>query len=231
MRLRGAIVREHGFVEGTTGITFVHKKDKRRHRKHCIHYHKDGSCAYMSRCGGAAHCPFYSEEESKITTSYTTKDEKKIKKIILEEKNDGVIEFTGIQEIQMTEIVVPDKFLRKKPHPQKVRELFDYYKKNGKMDKPIYVTIKDGKYHLEDKYLRYYVAKKFGVKWISARIGTYEQSILGDRLHKIGGRVKHERFGLGTIVKNDGKYITVLFDKGKEIQFDFELCIRKSLLN
>ena len=39
-------MERHGFVEGTSGITYVHKKDDRRHRKHCVHYRKDGSCAF-----------------------------------------------------------------------------------------------------------------------------------------------------------------------------------------
>ena len=109
-------VKERGYVEGTTGITYVHKKDERRHRSHCIHYHKDGSCAYMSRCGGAAHCQLYKENEienvscqdncsvTKSLSQYSVVDE--------EEKNNKAEVFVGIKAIRLCEIVVPDKFLR-----------------------------------------------------------------------------------------------------------------------
>ena len=82
-------MERHGFVEGTTGITYVHKKDDRRHRKHCVHYRKDGSCAYMSRCGGSAHCQLYSETECKSEISVVTKD----KINIITEENGKEAEF------------------------------------------------------------------------------------------------------------------------------------------
>ena len=226
-------MERHGFVEGTTGITYVHKKDDRRHRKHCVHYRKDGSCAYMSRCGGSAHCQLYSETECKSEISVVTKD--KIN-IITEEKNvnesvqeDSAIAFQGIQTIRLDDIIVPDKFLRKQPNPKKVDELHNYYNEHKKLDKPIYVLIKDGKYYLEDKYLRYYVAKELGKTWINARVGTYAESIK-DELHKIGSRVHHKKYGIGTIMGNDGKYVAISFDIGKEAEFNIEMCIKNEIL-
>lgn len=228
-------MKKHGFVEGTTGITYVHKKDDRRHRKHCIHYRKDGSCAYMSKCGGSAHCGCYEEQKVEVKQIYPKQGNVEIndakeninKKV---EVTTNVEKFSGVQTIKMSDIVVPDKFLLKKPETKKVVELHEYYKQYKKLDKPIYVSIKDGKYFLEDKYLRYYVAKELGKTWINARIGTYQESQAGDKLNKIGRRVHHKKYGEGTIVDNDGKYVKVSFDIGKDVNFDFETCVKKNIL-
>lgn len=228
-------MREHGFVEGTNGITYLHKTDKRRHRKHCVHYRKDGSCAYMSRCGGSAQCQYYGEEE--YTIEKTKIDQNIIKNelgfdiIVSSKKSEEIKFFSGVQTIKLNDIIVPDKFLQHVPDSKKISELHDYYKKYKKLDKPICVSIKNGKYYLEDKYLRYYVAKELGKTWIRATIATYEESVMRDKLCKNGGRVKHKKYGQGTIVKNDDKYIIVLFDNGKEIKFDIEICIKNTIFS
>ncbi len=222
-------MREHGFVEGTNGITYVHKKDERRHRKWCVHYHKDGSCAYMSRCGGSAHCGFYGEEEAENRREGVSTIER-TKAVIQELKKEEAEEFVGVRTIKIKEIVVPEKFLKQPPSSQKVAELRAYYEEHKKMDKPIYVSIKDGKYYLEDKYLRYYVMKELDKTWIRARIGTCKDSKNADRLNEIGGRVRHRKRGCGTIIRREGKYVTVRFDKGKEVKFDYEICVRYGTL-
>lgn len=232
-------MKERGFVEGTVGITYVHKKDDRRHRKRCTHYRKDGSCGYMSKCGGASQCMFYEEEDSEVEFVYNRK-KSTIKEVphnktpqnekCSVKRVKGAERFSGAQSIKLSEIVVPKKFANKTPSAEKVRALYDYYEIHKKMDKPIFVSLKDGKYYLEDKYLRYYVSKELGKTWISARIGTQEESKLYDRLLTAGERVRHKLFGIGTIKESDGKYINVKFDSGKIVKFNFDRCMDDKLL-
>ena len=230
-------MRERGFVEGTSGVTYVHKKDDRRHRRRCAHYHTDGSCAYMSKCGGAAHCDFYSEEVDEIPIPHRNKspetiqysDPKPAKLTIKEEAPSSVQKFSGTQNIKLDDIVVPDKFLAHKPDPKKVKEIRDYYNEHKKLDKPVYVSIRDGKYYLEDKYLRYYVAKELGKTWISACMGTRIESSNRDKLKKIGTTVQHKKFGKGTIIESDNKYVTVLFNNGKNVKFSLEICLENNI--
>lgn len=229
-------MKRHGYVEGTTGITYVHKKDARRHRKHCKHYFSDGSCSYMSKCCGSAQCMFYEEEEQKTGVGRNmTVPQRECKRsnenTIIEVKNNEKVEpFSGTRNIRISDIVIPKKYLRMKPDAEKVKAIEDYYQEHKRMDKPIYVSISYGKYILEDKYLRYYVAKELGKTWIKARFGTYEESIAGDRLLEVGRRVHHKKYGDGPIVLSDGKYVVVSFDGIKEVRFDFEVCVKKNLL-
>ena len=58
----------------------------------------------------------------------------------------------------MSEIIITRNFLP--PNKSKVEQAIEYYRKNGELEKAIYVTLKNDKYVLEDKYLMYYVAKK-----------------------------------------------------------------------
>ena len=144
-------MERHGFVEGTSGITYVHKKDDRRHRKHCVHYRKDGSCAYMSKCGGVAQCGFYSEIEIDV------------KSMKLQEKSSK-------------------------------NNIVSIKKINIKADNC-----------------------KNGERW--------------SKYQKIGSRITHKKYGDGTVVSYDGKYIKILFDTGKSGEFDFETCIKNNVFN
>ena len=227
-------MREHGFVEGTNGITYVHKKDERRHRKWCIHYHKDGSCAYMSKCGGSAQCGFYEEGERDADDEVSAK---LIASDAPTKKDTGTLqkyraeEFEGIRMIRVADIVVPGIFHDWVPNEKKVENLCVYYNKHKKLDKPVYVIVKKGKYYLEDKYLRYYVAKKLGLTTIEAKIGTYKDSSKNDRISNEGSKIRHRKYGKGVVTESDGKYVTVLFDSGEEKKFDLELCIKNGILS
>ncbi len=225
-------MREKGYVEGTRGITYVHKNDERRHRSRCTHHKKDGACAYMTKCGGSAHCPFYDEipsAEKHIIKSVTMSNEGKREHMGDERKSNDISRFTGVQTIMLSDIIVPDKFLRYSPDANKVQELLDYYQIHKRLDKPIFVSIRNGKYYLEDKYLRYYVAKILGKTWIWAKIGNFKESKDNDRLLKIGRKVVHKKFGQGVIVKSDVKRIHITFESGKTIKFDSEVCIKNNL--
>ena len=40
------------------------------------------------------------------------------------------------------------------------KKLMKYYEEHKKLDKPVLVKIKNGRYKLKDNFLQYYVAKK-----------------------------------------------------------------------
>lgn len=43
-----------------------------------------------------------------------------------------------------------------------------YYEEHKKLDKPVLVKIKNGRYKLKDNFLQYYVAKKLHKTWVKA---------------------------------------------------------------
>lgn len=49
----------NNFAEGTTHVTYLHKKGQSRDRRKCIYYNKDGSCGNASKCIGSSHCSLY----------------------------------------------------------------------------------------------------------------------------------------------------------------------------
>ena len=154
--------------------------DPRRHRSRCIYYDKKNShCPkVVGKCVGAAHCTYYEEE---------CIDEISIPKHVVAEKDA----FQGIKMIAMADIEVSDKF--KLPSKEKIDAVIQYYKECGKIDKPVSVSCHGKKYKLEDKYLRYYVAKQLGLKKIPARIRTEKDNKLKDKKSEVGTKVKQTK--------------------------------------
>lgn len=102
--------------------------DPRRHRFRCKYYNKvTKQCAKRNgKCIGAAHCLEYDEsvhQEIKIEDRFIKKD----------------LNFSGIKEIAVETVEIPDKYQAHAPSEAKVNELIAYYHKNGHLDKPIIV--------------------------------------------------------------------------------------------
>lgn len=193
--------------------------DPRRHRSRCINYNSETKhCSYMcGQCVGSAHCSHYKERIIPQPAPNVKPQEK------------PRMDFSGVKEIPMSQIEINlDK--ARKPGKEKVDNLIAYYKQNGKLDKPIVVSVQGGKYLLEDKYLRYYVAKQLNLKTISAKIGTFKQSTADDRLHKVDTRVIHKTFGNGVVVNSNGNHTTIKFESGKEMSFDIAMCIQNGII-
>ncbi|RHR02165.1 hypothetical protein DWX64_12725 [Clostridium sp. AF20-17LB] len=68
--------------------------------------------------------------------------------------------FSGIESIRLKEIVVTENYKQWKPDPYELEKLMKYYEEHKKLDKPVLVKIKNGRYKLKDNFLQYYVAKK-----------------------------------------------------------------------
>lgn len=195
--------------------------DDRRHRSRCIYYDKkEKHCSKTySVCYGASHCNYYDElynDEIDITPVP-----------VKEDKNTQ--DFIGIQMLSM-DLISVDKKKFKLPSQDKIDAVIDYYNQHGKLDKPISVSCKGDKYWLEDKYLRYYVAKKMGLKEIPAKIGTEKQNKIDDKLRIVGTRCKHMKFGNGQVTEVLDNKIVIRFESGKEVTFDIDFVVSKNLI-
>lgn len=192
--------------------------DPRRHRSRCIYYDKKNShCPkVVGKCVGAAHCSYYEEE---------CIDEISIPKHVVAEKEA----FQGIKMIAMADIEVSDKF--KLPSKEKIDAVIQYYKEHGKIDKPVSVSCHGKKYKLEDKYLRYYVAKQLGLKEIPARISTEKENKLEDKIRVVGTKVKHTKYGIGKITRVTDNSVDIIFESGKESTFNVEMCVKSKLIS
>lgn len=101
-----------------------------------------------------------------------------------------------------------------KPSQEKVDSLINYYKKNGKLDKPIVVSKCGDKYLIEDKYLRFYVATLLGLESVPVTIVPPRRNSTSKKLQtdaKKKGRVCQ----VGENLK--GKKIIISLGKDQEI--------------
>ena len=186
--------------------------DPRRHRSRCIYYSKESShCSkIVSKCGGAAHCNYY--------------EEKRVVEPVISDKKA----FHGIKMIVMSDIEVSDKFIL--PSKEKIDAVIRYYKEHEKLDKPVSVSCHGKKYKLEDKYLRYYVAKQLGLKEIPARISTEKENRVEDKMRVVGAKVKHIKYGKGVVTRVMDNSVIIAFESGKETTFNIEICVKNKLI-
>ena len=189
--------------------------DPRRHRSKCVHYEKvDGYChKRFMKCVGSAHCDHYSALPESVTAAAPP-----------QKKPPRVQPFDGVKTILMEDIQIGE-IPFKQPSKAKAQKIIDYYNQHGTLDKPIVVTCEGNKYLLQDKYLRYYVAKVLGLKELPARMGTYGDKAADDRIHNVGQKIQHKTFGKGTVVKSTLDTVEIEFESGKIIKFDIRMCI------
>lgn len=194
--------------------------DPRRHKSRCIYYaSKSKSCDYRNgACIGSAHCMNYKEKINKSIQSEEAVVPKPVR------------DFDGVKELSI-ELISVNHSKAPKPKQEKVDALIEYYRKNGRLDKPIIVSIQDDAYLLEDKYLRYYVAKELRLKTIPAKMGTLQESKDEDKLRKKGMKVVHKTYGKGIVIDADEAHTTVRFENGKEVKLDIFTCIENKLIS
>ena len=204
---------------------FLHmdEDDHKRDRRRCIYYVKDEKhCTYQNTvCFGATHCKNYKEYE-KVTE---VKSDSKPKEKSLNSKNKI---FKGTEYILISEVIINRNFLP--PNKSKVEQAIEYYRKNGELEKAIYVTLKNDKYVLEDKYLMYYVAKKLGLVSIRAKIGNFEQSKKESKLKKVGATINHKTYGKGVIVDADDENVRIEFESKITKIFDIKACVDNGMI-
>lgn len=213
---------------GDKTIIVLHPNDERRHRKWCEHYSKeDGKCyKTLEKCGGSAHCKNY-KVVHRANACQPPLTQKKVEGTTQTKYKQP---FQGIQLIDMADIIMPTHKLHP-PSPTKVAELHRYYQEHGTLDKPIIVSCAGKKYRLEDKYLRYYVAKELGLKDIPAKIGTKKEMKAEDAIRKKGTKLIHKSYGEVIVESSTLKHVVVINSEGKHITLDIETCINKKLVS
>lgn len=175
------------------GCVKKEESDPRRHKSRCI-YLQGGICkqgklrCFGQRCPGSSHCKYYAESEQMAqdvylkTRSVEEEFEDKKKERLLKGKISGSktisyensktpsLIFTGIESLHISEINLPPRYKDVIPPADDIQTMMEYYNQHRKIDKPIIVEVKDGKYYLKDNYLQYYISKKVGKKWVKATI-------------------------------------------------------------
>lgn len=210
---------------GDKTIIVLHPQDERRHRKWCEHYRDEDGICYktFAKCGGSAHCKNY-----KVVHRASYQPPQPLKETPAPPPSKYKQPFEGIQMIAMVDIIMPTHKLHP-PAPAKVAELHKYYQEHGTLDKPIIVSCAGKKYRLEDKYLRYYVAKELGLKKIPAKIGTKKEMKPEDAIRKKGAKLIHKSYGEVVVESSNLKHLVVVDSTGKHITLDIETCIKNKL--
>lgn len=75
--------------------------------------------------------------------------------------------FAGEKAIPFNQIIVEDATRFKKPVQELLENIENYYLKYGKLDLPIWVSVKEGVYVLEDNYAQYVVASKLKLEQVN----------------------------------------------------------------
>ena len=211
---------------GDKTIIVLHPKDERRHRKWCEHYREEDGLCYktFAKCGGSAHCKNY-KVVHRANVYQPPQPQRKVDNAPPSKYKQP---FAGIQMIAMADIIMPKHKLHP-PSPKKVAELHKYYQEHGALDKPVIVSCAGKKYRLEDKYLRYYVAKELGLKEIPAQIGTEKEMKPEDAIRKKGTKLVHKSYGEVVVESSTLKHAVVINAEGKRITLDIETCINNKL--
>lgn len=210
-----------GQLERLTGVPWHVEKmireegDDRRHRSRCVYYQGkvDNFCSYYcEKCRGSAHCDHYKEHADAVETGNST-----VKDI----RKRTIAPFEGIKILQLKDIYVGNRFTVTNPKESKIRKLETFVKEHGQIDKPIVVSVKDGSYELEEKYLRYYVAKQLGISEIPAEMGSKEDIKTYDKLRSIGTLVWVKKNSeVGEVVDYGLEQVKIRLDSGKEIAYN-----------
>lgn len=197
--------------------------DDKRHRSRCVNYEgkKTGHCkVFNEKCHGSAHCGEYKEIVANTKAQHPS--------II---KVRSFESFEGIQHIPIADIIIDDKFIAATPSKEKVKELKQYVSTYGSLDKPIVVSSIDKGYKLEDKYLRYYVAKQLGFDSIPAEMGTKEEIKIYDQLRRKGTLVWIKNMSeVGEVIEHTFERIKIRLDSGEEISYDMHKSIKSGTI-
>ena len=85
--------------------------------------------------------------------------------------------------MQLTDIKIPNSFLKTQPNDTKLMACAKYYNKFGQLDKPITVN---GNGYLVDGYVRYLVAKSMGMKEVPTKLIAEERIYVMGRHKDVG---------------------------------------------
>ena len=187
-----------GFVKKEEDDPRRHKARCVYYVKGICHQGKMG--CYLRKCPGSSHCQYYAESEVMAKEVYLKtrtveeeradyrqeylfsgrvrieKEQKAQKHIKRKDSASSKVNgpFWGIEYLPIREIVVTEKYKQWQPNPDELNSLMTFYEDYKKMDKPILVQFKDGRYILVGNFLQYHVSVKLRKKWIKATMdATY----------------------------------------------------------
>ena len=202
--------------------------DEKRHSHRCIYFSpchdgkKTSFCEhYYEHCRGAAHCAKYKEkcvvsEVTSVSNEYAIKE---------------YLPFEGVKYVSINDIYCPERFLSTPPKQEKLDSLVEFVKKNGTIDKPIVVSCGKSFYELNDKYLRYYVAKKMKLREIQIEMGPKEKLVLYDKLRSRGTLVWVRNPGeVGEVIGFSHNRVCIKLDSGQEKNYDIHQAIKAEAL-
>ena len=195
--------------------------DPRRHRIWCIHYSKENDyCTKrVMRCMGSAHCDHYQKDPAFDD----------IELPLQQYDDDGIVPFEGVRKIKLSSISLGTTKMVQ-PSPKNIKQILDYYEEHRELDKPILISYCDGKYILERRYARYYVATQLGLTYVAARMDSGPNASIEEQLRTLGSIVQHKVFGKGVVVAVSPKTISIRFADGNTKAFLTEDCIKNKLL-
>ena len=224
---------------GDKTIVYLKKKDNlpKRDKRKCRFYRSaDNYCLIKARiCTSSTYCKSYSVDTNRFP-------EEKVQKIsnnsVCKNTNETIkytsikpkLYFTGIKYIDV-DLIYVDRRVFSKPEKVKVQNLIDFYNKNGKLDKPVFVSCDGNQYCLKDKYLRLYTAKKLGLKTVAAKIDDDNGNQLDNAIRKPGTLLKMNAKTSVTVIKADIDKVVVRKNDGTELELDIEYCINKNILS
>jgi|GEM_PF-4683396 len=203
---------------------FIKKDTKQKSRNKCIHYDfETKTCRKLIiGCVGPSNpfCKDYCEETPKANSRIKSKDSDATEqsKNSFNNTSNRCVLFYRIKQVKLEDIQI-DKIM-KRPSSKKEREVYEYYREKGEFDKPIVLSLKNGKYYLEDGFARYCVAKRLELESVPAILNTIENKDVIE-LYKIGRKVRHKVFGEGAVVSVSLKEIKMYFPfKDETKRFD-----------
>ena len=109
---------------------------------------------------------FFGKEKQISTIKTEVIEEPSFKKLVLVE---------GEEFCSLSEIIIPEQFIKTPPGRRKIEETISYYNKHGEFDKPIQVN--ENTMTLTDGYKRYVAAKELGLTEIQVQFVGKEKQI------------------------------------------------------
>ena len=210
------------------------KRDKRK----CRYYRKEDSyCVAKSRrCSESTYCDIYDvdtvrfpNERRKVVSSESSAVVTEASRVVKCCPIKPKLDFKGTRYINFEDIYV-DNASFKAPNTKKVEDMVKYYEDHGELDRPIYVSCDNKQYYLKDKYLRYYTARKLGLKSIAAKIDDGAGNKLDNALRTPGNIVRFSSGEIGVVIAADLMCVTLKKENGNEIKMGIDYCIENNIL-
>ena len=105
--------------------------------------------------------------------------------------------------------------------PEQIKEIVDYFKRVGELDKPLLVTRGKGAYDLIGNYPQYCAAQELGLNEVPTEMGTEQELSTWNALRTKGTRVRIKSLGYekGTVIGSNLTSTMVRTDSGQNMPY------------